>query len=177
MATDSFTDTATRSASSGTRAQREGNPSPTDSSIQKPSIIDGVARILDLGAQLDQHPEWYSGMHRDALALLNDWHIVGCDILTVVNAQLFEFLDSQGRARQQEIEKMLGDLVSNLQREMDTMQDGLVRDLQQEIENLTANHMKILQHEIENLNAEHMKAVQREVETLQRQIAKPEHDK
>lgn len=53
-----------------------------DYMFAKPSFLNGVARILDIGGTFDDSSYWISNSpeEADARALARDWAAVGCDL-------------------------------------------------------------------------------------------------
>ena len=50
----------------------------------RPSVVEGVSRILDLGNTLHEYNYSLSSQHADYLALTSDWMAVGRDIHEVM---------------------------------------------------------------------------------------------
>lgn len=52
----------------------------------RPSFIEGVSRIFDLGGTLSEYNSSPSGKEADFNALQSDWYAVGDDIRTAIDA-------------------------------------------------------------------------------------------
>jgi len=52
----------------------------------RPSFLEGVSRILDLGCTLDEYNRSLSGEMADAKAIASDWHAVGQDLQNAIDA-------------------------------------------------------------------------------------------
>jgi hypothetical protein len=52
----------------------------------RPSFIEGVSRVVDVGGTLDVYNESESGEVADWLAIFNDWRMIGTDM----RQELFE---------------------------------------------------------------------------------------
>ena len=50
----------------------------------RPGFFEGLARIIDLGNTLDDHPRFRSAPEADTFALRSDWIIVGQDIRNAI---------------------------------------------------------------------------------------------
>lgn len=46
----------------------------------RPSFLEGVARVLDLGGTLNEYDTGRTGTEADALAIWSDWAAIGQDI-------------------------------------------------------------------------------------------------
>jgi hypothetical protein len=57
----------------------------TDSLFVMPHPLFGVARLMDLGAELDSYNVSQTPEEADALALLCDWRMVGRDLRTAIS--------------------------------------------------------------------------------------------
>jgi len=51
----------------------------------RPSFIEGMARVMDLGATMQIYNDSKSGKEADLKAIMNDWIAVGKDIFNTVN--------------------------------------------------------------------------------------------
>lgn len=56
----------------------------TDFLFARPSFIEGMARVLDLGDTLTEYNESLTGSQADLIALRSDWEMVGQDLRTAV---------------------------------------------------------------------------------------------
>ena len=50
----------------------------------RPGFFEGLARIIDLGNTLDDHPRFRSAPESDTFALRSDWIMVGQDIRNAI---------------------------------------------------------------------------------------------
>lgn len=64
----------------------------TDFLFPTPSPVYGLARLLDLAAQLDTYNTCPTGAIADAIAIYNDWAVVGDDILRAIERELADNL-------------------------------------------------------------------------------------
>ena len=67
----------------------------TDYLFPKPAAIYGLARLLDIAAQLDTYNTAPTGAIADAIAMYNDWAVVGDDVLAVLIRELESRLEGQ----------------------------------------------------------------------------------
>jgi hypothetical protein len=85
----------------GTRAAEREYEAHTEFLFPSPGILYGVARLLDLGAQLDLYNESSSPQEADYRALYADWLSVGKDFKAVF--EKFARQTEKVRARQLDI--------------------------------------------------------------------------
>jgi hypothetical protein len=64
----------------------------TDYLFPQPSPVYGLARLFDLAAQLDTYNTSSTGAVADAIAMYNDWSVVGADLLKVLEREIEEYL-------------------------------------------------------------------------------------
>ena len=50
----------------------------------RPSFVEGMARIFDMGGTLNEYNSSLSGEEADAIALWSDWAAIGNDMYTVI---------------------------------------------------------------------------------------------
>ena len=50
----------------------------------RPSFIEGMARVLDMGGTLNEYNFSATGEEADAIALWSDWAAIGQDMYTVI---------------------------------------------------------------------------------------------
>jgi hypothetical protein len=64
----------------------------------RPSFLEGIARVLDLGGTLQEYNSSVSEQQADALAIGADWHVVGEDLLRAMEqlGEENELLISEG---------------------------------------------------------------------------------
>jgi hypothetical protein len=67
----------------------------TDFLFPKPSSVYGLARLLDLACQLETYNTSPNGAIADAIAMLNDWSVVGGDLYKALEQALAEHLAKQ----------------------------------------------------------------------------------
>jgi len=53
----------------------------------KPSFMEGVSRVLDLGGTLNQYNRSRTAEEADSLAMWADWSAVGSDLLAALKAK------------------------------------------------------------------------------------------
>jgi hypothetical protein len=68
------------------RVARSAMRTLTDFLFTRPSFLAGVARLLDLGAQIDVYNQSATPSEADARALYSDWRMVGEDLHTAIKA-------------------------------------------------------------------------------------------
>jgi hypothetical protein len=51
----------------------------------KPSFIEGMGRVLDLGGNLEVYNESKTAKEADKIAISNDWRAVGNDIMSSID--------------------------------------------------------------------------------------------
>ena len=61
------------------------NTSPSFQLFARPSLLEGMARILDLGTTLQNYNDYPSAKQADSNALFNDWQAVGQDIMNAID--------------------------------------------------------------------------------------------
>ena len=52
----------------------------TDYLFARPSFIEGVARIMDIGGTLNEYNYASDGQEADAIAIWSDWAVIGQDM-------------------------------------------------------------------------------------------------
>jgi len=65
-----------------------GYETHTDFLFPAPHVLYGIARLIDLGAQLDLYNESLSPAEADYLALYSDWMSIGKDFKSVILEEL-----------------------------------------------------------------------------------------
>ena len=58
----------------------------TDYLIARPSFLEGVARLADVGGTLNQYNYSSDGEEADAIAIWMDWAVIGQDIYGAIQA-------------------------------------------------------------------------------------------
>jgi hypothetical protein len=53
----------------------------------KPSYIEGIARVIDLGSTIDEYNSVITPEQADFLSIRNDWEVIGEDIAIVIEAE------------------------------------------------------------------------------------------
>ena len=54
----------------------------------RPSFVEGIARVLDMGDTLTEFNQSLHGSQADRIALASDWMAVGCDIRDAIGLTL-----------------------------------------------------------------------------------------
>jgi len=57
-----------------------GQFTPTFYLFSRPSFIEGMSRVLDLGATLQDYNKSHTSVEADYIAISNDWKAIGKDI-------------------------------------------------------------------------------------------------
>jgi hypothetical protein len=53
----------------------------------RPSIVEGIARTLDVGGNFDSYNESRTPKEADHAAIASDWHAVGCDLRKAIHRE------------------------------------------------------------------------------------------
>ena len=56
----------------------------TDYIYARPSFLEGVARIMDIGGTLNEYNYASDGQQADAIAIWSDWAVIGQDMYTAM---------------------------------------------------------------------------------------------
>ena len=60
----------------------------------RPSFLEGVARIFDLGNTMNEYNDFATGEEADAIALWSDWTAIGQDISDAMGEFVIEEFDA-----------------------------------------------------------------------------------
>ena len=63
--------------------------------FSKPSFFEGLARTLDIGNTLNEYNESVTAEQADAIAIYNDWRVVGKDIIIAIEQIELDFLNER----------------------------------------------------------------------------------
>ena len=67
-----------------TRAGTMNDFTPSFTLFARPSLIEGVARVMDFGGVLDEYNSSPTPLEADALAIRSDWIAVGNDVKAAI---------------------------------------------------------------------------------------------
>lgn len=74
-----------------------GNKVRTDFLFEQPSLLSGVARVIDLWGSLDSYNQSEDPEQADCLAMYADWRMVGQDLMEVIDQEAKSFYEAKER--------------------------------------------------------------------------------